>query len=226
MKIGVISLKGGVGKTFIVANLASYLTKNHNKKVLVIDFSGESSNIVLYIKEKPIIQGERLWQGIIVTPYFHLKIVRDIKEDYDKDLELLNRVYDYIIFDTPPIYNVIKNVEKWSDLVFLVLNPDYLTIFTNYVLYKYLDKGKVKIILNKYNKELDPDIISAIFEKYISVIIPFSKDVAKSMKHLLPTVFYNPNSKITKAIDDIAYIITGKRKKGGILEIIKSIFLI
>jgi|GEM_PF-1549905 len=225
MKIGIVSLKGGVGKTFLAVNLASYLVKEHNKKVLVIDLCGEVSNTILYLKEKPVIVGERLWQGIILTPYFHLKIVKEIKEEYSKDLEILEKIYDFIIFDIPPNFSIIKAAEKWFDITFLVLNPDYLSLFTNYILYKYLDKSKVKLILNKYNKEIDPDIISSIYGKPISVIIPYSKDVAKSTKLLVPLVLYNHNSKVMEAIDDIAYLLTGKKKRRNILEIIKSIFL-
>ena len=39
----VINLKGGVGKTTLVANLAAYFSKRHGKKVLVIDFDYQGS---------------------------------------------------------------------------------------------------------------------------------------------------------------------------------------
>ncbi|HXE86510.1 MAG TPA: AAA family ATPase [Hyphomicrobiaceae bacterium] len=39
----VINLKGGVGKTTLVANLAAYFAKKHGKKVLVIDFDYQGS---------------------------------------------------------------------------------------------------------------------------------------------------------------------------------------
>ena len=226
MKVGIISLKGGVGKTFLAVNLATYLAREHNKKVLLVDLSGETANTALYIRKKPLILGERLWQGIVATPYFHLKVASNIREDHNRDLEVLEKIYDFIIFDTPPHFGVIKLINEWADVLLLVTNSDYLSLFTNYVLYKYLNKDKVKIILNKYSKEIDLDIINSIYGKPVSVVIPYSKDVIKANKLLIPLVLSNPNSKVTGAIDDIAYLLTSKKKKRNvILEIIKSIFL-
>ena len=47
--IGIISLKGGVGKTSTVANLGAVLATNFNKKILVIDANFSAPNLGLHV---------------------------------------------------------------------------------------------------------------------------------------------------------------------------------
>ena len=47
--IGIISLKGGVGKTSSVANLGAVLASEFNKKVLVVDANFSAPNLGLHL---------------------------------------------------------------------------------------------------------------------------------------------------------------------------------
>jgi len=226
MKIAVVSLKGGVGKTFVAVNLSTYLYRYHQKKVLLIDLNGKVPNTILFAKAKPSYLGERLFQGITVTPFFHLKLADTIEDYYKKDLEILEKVYDFIIFDVPPNAAKIKKIEQFVDVILLVINPDFLSIYTNYKIYKILDPEKVKLIVNKYNKEIDLGIMSAIFGKPVGAVIPYSKDVIEAEKRLLPVVVYKENSKVTNAFDELCYLFTGKRIKKSVLEVLKSLFFV
>ena len=47
--LGLISIKGGVGKTTSVLNIASSLSNDYNKKVVVVDANFSSPNVALHL---------------------------------------------------------------------------------------------------------------------------------------------------------------------------------
>jgi cellulose biosynthesis protein BcsQ len=218
MIVSFISLKGGVGKTTLANNLAAYLKKEYNYKVLIIDTNGiYSSNLIFLNNEKFF--GNKIYEGIKVLPYFHLKIIDNLDFNIN-DLNYLKRYYDVIIFDVLPNINYILNIEKISDINFLVINPDFYSLYVNKKLYDLLDKNKVKIILNKYDKSIEIDFIEDLFNKEIYAIIPIIKDFINYQFQYQPIAFYNEKSKALKYIDELAYCITGNKRRRSIFDII------
>ncbi|MCC5447049.1 AAA family ATPase [Candidatus Nanobsidianus stetteri] len=218
MIVSFISLKGGVGKTTLANNLAAYLKKEYNYKVLIIDTNGiYSSNLIFLNNEK--LFGNKIYQGIKVLPYFHLKIIDNLDFNIN-DLNYLKRYYDVIIFDVLPNINYILNIEKVSDINFLVINPDFYSLYVNKKLYDLLDKNKVKIVLNKYDKSIEIDFIEDVYNKEVYVVIPVIKDFINYQFQYQPIAFYNEKSKALKYIDELAYCITGNRKRRSIFDIL------
>jgi cellulose biosynthesis protein BcsQ len=218
MIVSFISLKGGVGKTTLANNLAAYLKKEYNYKVLIIDTNGiYSSNLIFLNNEKFF--GNKIYEGIKVLPYFHLKIIDNLDFNIN-DLNYLKRYYDVIIFDVLPNINYILNIEKISDINFLVINPDFYSLYVNKKLYDLLDKNKVKIVLNKYDKSIEIDFIEDIYNKEVYAIIPIIKDFINYQFQYQPIAFYNEKSKALKYIDELAYCITGNKRRRSIFDII------
>jgi len=218
MIVSFISLKGGVGKTTLANNLAAYLKKEYNYKVLIIDTNGiYSSNLIFLNNEKFF--GNKIYQGIKILPYFHLKIIDNLDFSIN-DLNYLKRYYDVIIFDVLPNINYILSIEKISDISFLVINTDFYSLYVNKKLYDLLDKNKVKIVLNKYDKSIEIDFIEDIYNKEVYSIIPIIKDFINYLFQYQPIAFYNEKSKALKYIDELAYCITGNKRKRSIFDII------
>lgn len=218
MIVSFISLKGGVGKTTLANNLAAYLKKEYNYKVLIIDTNGiYSSNLIFLNNEK--LFGNKIYEGIKVLPYFHLKIIDNLDFNIN-DLNYLKRYYDVIIFDVLPNINYILSIEKVSDINFLVINPDFYSLYVNKKLYDLLDKNKVKIVLNKYDKSIEIDFIEDVYNKEVYVVIPVIKDFINYQFQYQPIAFYNEKSKALKYIDELAYCITGNRKRRSIFDIL------
>ena len=218
MIVSFVSLKGGVGKTTLANNLAAYLKKEYNYKVLIIDTNGiYSSNLIFLNNEKFF--GNKIYEGIKILPYFHLKIIDNLDFSIN-DLNYLKRYYDVIIFDVLPNINYILNIEKISDINFLVINPDFYSLYVNKKLYDLLDKNKVKIVVNKYDKSIEIDFIEDVFNKEVYTVIPIVKDFINYQLQYQPIAFYNEKSKALKYIDELAYCITGNKKKRSIFDII------
>jgi len=218
MIVSFISLKGGVGKTTLANNLAAYLKKEYNYKVLIIDTNGiYSSNLIFLNNEKFF--GNKIYQGIKILPYFHLKIIDNLDFSIN-DLNYLKRYYDVIIFDVLPNINYILSIEKISNINFLVINPDFYSLYVNKKLYDLLDKNKVKIVLNKYDKSIEIDFIEDVYNKEVYAIIPIIKDFINYQFQYQPIAFYNEKSKALKYIDELAYCITGNKRKRSIFDII------
>ncbi len=218
MIVSFISNKGGVGKTTLSINLAAYLRKFYDKKVLLIDTNGIYSGSRLFIREfKPY--GGRLWNNILITPFFHLRILDSVPNTIFEDLNFLRRVYDYIIFDVFQDKNLILNISRLSDINFLVITPDVFSIYSNKKLYDILDKEKVKIVVNKYDKSFDIETIEYIFGTEIYEVIPIINDVKDFQIYRVPIPYFNEKSKMNKSLDNLAYLLTGERKrKKSLLE--------
>jgi len=224
MIIGFISVKGGVGKSTLAINLSAYLRKYYSSKVLLIDFNLYNYSTKVYSERNLMEFGDSLCEGIYPLKYFHLKIVKRIPPNLDRDFDILKKYYDYIVLDIPNDYNLIKLLEKYVDLYFLVVNPDIYSIFSNLYLYNFLDKNKVRVIANKVNGFDDVELIERAFSR-VSAIVHYDREFVRSSLMRIPVPFFKKSGKILNEIDDLASIITGKKIRRGILERIISLFI-
>ncbi|MFH1247996.1 MAG: ATPase, T2SS/T4P/T4SS family [Candidatus Omnitrophota bacterium] len=150
--ISIFSTKGGVGRSLIMVNLASYLAQEANKKVCLVDCDLQTagdiarminlqpaksmSELILAMKSDP--QNVKIENYITRTSFgfSFLPAVLDFKESGDLDSEkigevfgLLKNEYDFILVDAGKSFNeAALNILNHSNVILLPTTPDVISI--------------------------------------------------------------------------------------------------
>ncbi len=234
--IGVLSGKGGVGKTTISSNLASALSRKYGRMVMVLDTNTYSSHI-------------RLHFGVLEDVPFTLNdLVK--KKDYDdyvyshgsaqveliptsatvknvskkKLADMVHKVgkskYDYVIIDCAPGFGKdVQNAINACDELIVVTTPNIPDIEDAVKiigLVNMMGKEVKGVVLNRYtgrDYELNPEQAEDILEVPILGIVPEDKRIPESISAGVPVVVYSKYSPASIEIKKIAAEITGDEYK-------------
>ena len=249
--ISVISGKGGVGKTTLVANLGVVLASKFKKNVILVDCNITTSHLGLYmgihhhqITLNDIMKNEATTKDAMYThasganvipaslalkdldgiDMLHLKsAIKQIQEDYPQT--------DYILLDCAPGFGreAMAGLRS-SDEVLYVTTP-YFPIVVDLVkcthVAEELNLKNIGMVINMKTKskhELTKTEIENITELPTIGMISMHKDVFKSLHKRMPITSTNPYSKVSRQFTKIASIITGEEiPKNGVFDVIYNL---
>ena len=233
--IGILSLKGGVGKTSAVLSLGSAIA-DLGRRVLLIDgnFSAPNLGVSLNIIEPEVTihhvlnSDQNIEDAIMPMDEFNFDIIPasiffrsklNLFKLKDK-IKLLKDRYDVILVDSSPALNEeTLAVMLASDEVIIVTTPDYPTLTMTI---KAIKDAKIRgmkidgLILNKvYNKpfELSIDDIEKTAEVPILAVIPDDINVMKSVSKFTPAYVYNSKTNGSSEYRKLAEVIIGEKSK-------------
>lgn len=229
--IGIISIKGGVGKTTVASSIAADLVNHQGKKVLLVDANYSAPNVGLHMNiispEKTIhhvLEGSVRIQsaihnsfGVDVLPgsYIYEKSLNVLKLK-DKIAAIKND-YDYVIIDSSPsLDDEVLSAMIASDSLFVVTTPDYPTISCSLKaarLAKQRGKPIAGMILNKVRDpgyEISLKEVEEAMDIPVIAKLPDDKAVGRSVFTRIPTSVYNRRSKFSKEIGRLNMAIIGK----------------
>jgi septum site-determining protein MinD len=231
--IGIISIKGGVGKTSVTSSLGAALANKFGKKVLVIDGNFSSPNIGLHLglynpsaTIHDLIEGKVNAKDAIFPSSFGFDVIAGALS-YDKinPLKLaekirdLRRLYDIILIDSSPNLNEeILGAMMASDELLVVTTPDHVTLATTMRAIKLAKEKRTPItglILNKvHNKKFELSLkqIEQVSGCPILAIIPHELHVLKSLSKTMPSSIDN-NTASTREYNRLAASILGQEYK-------------
>lgn len=237
--LGVISIKGGVGKTTVAASIATDLANNYGKKVLLIDANYSAPNLGLHMD---ILEPEKtihhvLDRKIQMKSAIHTKFGVDVipgEYIYNKPLDFLKlkdkiksvkNDYDFVVLDSSPSLNdeVLSTILA-SDALFVVTTPDYPTLSCTIKaakLAKQRGKPIAGIIINKIRNpryELNIREIEDSTDIPVVARIPDDKSAVKSVFTRIPLPVYKKSSPLAKEINNLCAALTQSKEKKSFLQ--------
>ena len=219
--IGIIAIKGGVGKTTISSSMAADLVNYYGKKVLLIDGNYSAPNLGLHMD---IVEPEKTVHDVLagktrMQSAIHKRFGVDVvpgSYSYDRELNVLklrdklSKVkddYDFIVIDSSPSLNdEILSTMLASDYLFVVTTPDYPTLTCTLKaakLAKQRGKNVSGIIINKSRDpkfEVDVGSIERTIGIPVVARIPDDKMSLGAVFNKMPVPVFKENSKFAKEI--------------------------
>ncbi len=231
--IGILSIKGGVGKTSTVAALGATLANDFNKRVLIVDGNFSAPNLALHIgfinpeiTIHHVLDGKAQTKQAIYETGYGFDIIPgalnyprvDSMKLRDKLCEV-KRKYDVIIIDSSPNLNdeLLASMNASDDLI-VVTTPDLVTLGTTLKAIKIAKQRKTPInglILNKvYNKkfELSLEDIEKTAEIPVLAVLPHDINVLEALSRSLPSTMHK-KAKSTEEYRKLAATLVGEEYK-------------
>ena len=246
--IGVLSGKGGVGKTTLVANLGVSLTRDFKQNVIIVDANINSSHLGMHLGmyEDPNVtlkdvlnKNTPVSYAVYVHPTIGVRLLPaplnagDVKlEKIKKVVEELERTYDIVILDTAPgLGKEVMTVLPSIDTSFIVTTPDLPAVSNSLKSLNLLQKFRKNaagVVVNRVTKkryELLNSEIENAFNRNIVALIPEDGKVPESIYKGIPLVMFSKNSRASLEIKKFAARIIGKKyETGGMMEKIRDMF--
>jgi len=246
--IGIISSKGGVGKTTITANIGASLAYNYQENVIMIDANTTSSSLGIHLGKynyphslNDVLSGRaNLSQAIYAHPSGALLIpasvgINEINVDPKKLRRIVKQLrehFDYIILDCAPTLGeeAEAGIES-SDELIIIANPDWPALLEAKRSIEYIKRKKKKIlgvIINKA-KTMTPEMMDKISDTLEAPILGLVSDDEKfkeSVEKRVPLIHSYPYSQPAEQMERIMEKITKEKyysKKNVIGKVLSKI---
>lgn len=233
-KIGIISAKGGVGKTAITINLSAALNSlNKNSIALDADVRMSGLSLQLGMYRFPVTLNDVLAHGnnILEALYIHSTGLRIIPASLysenisipklEKSLREPSLANSIILIDSPPgLEASALAIPRICDEIVIVTLPEIPSVVNALKNIQAATNKQVKIrgiivnrYLNGYKEQVRPEEIESVCGVPVIGIIPEDRSIRKSIFRRIPSFIMDPYSPSSIEFGKIASIIAGEKYK-------------
>lgn len=234
--IGIISGKGGVGKTTLVANLGSVLAQKFKKEVIIVDANISTSHLGLYlgmyytpVTLNQVLLGEAEIEDAIYD--YHISGMRvipaslslsDVKGvDIARLKSSLKKLFgkaDIVLLDAAPGLGreAIATVRASDEVIFVntPFVPSTMDIIKCHQVANEIGVKPLGVVLNMVGREkyeLTPKEVEELIELPVISNIPVDKNIPRSLALKMPVVVFSPNSSSSKEFVKLAAHVLGEK---------------
>ncbi len=232
--IGVISIKGGVGKTTTVANIGASLANDFHQKVLLVDANFSAPNLGMHLG---MVHADNTLHDVLSNKIDVPKAIYSHEYGFDilpasvlhrdvnpfqlkRKISYLKNHYDTILIDSSPtLNNELLATMLASDQLLVVTNPDYPTLMCTLHAVKVAKEKNTPItglILNKVHDkpfELDIHEIEEASKTPVLAVLPDDIKVHEAVADAKPVVLNAPYSEVAMEYKKLAGALIGQEYK-------------
>lgn len=241
-RIGIVSGKGGVGKTVVTLNLGAALMEM-GENVIVLDADAEMPNMGLHlgIHTYPTSLKEVVEQDVHIMSAMHvdnesgLRVIptslsaEPAQEAVSEAIGMIPSNYTVLV-DSPPGYErpLERVIETCDELVF-VTTPEIPALADTYKLYqeaRNAGKHALGVVVNMYQSSKNHLSLAEVEESLelpVLGVVDHSKHVPRSIMENTPVVAHRPHAKPSRQFKEIAADLSGHSYDPSLMDRLKGL---
>ena len=233
--IGILSGKGGVGKTTTVANVGTALASQFKKNVIIVDCNITTSHLSLYlgmyyspVTLNQVLTGKaKIHEAIydyhvpglrVIPASLSLKDLRGVDVSrLKKTIRKLSGEADIVLLDAAPgLGREAMSTMRASDEVLFISTPfvpSTMDIIKSHQVALEVGVKPIGIMLNMVGKEryeLSVDEVEQLAELPVTITVPMDKNVLRSLALKTPVVLFDRASPASRQFFNLAGKLIGE----------------
>jgi pilus assembly protein CpaE len=243
----VSSATGGCGKTFLATNMALFLARHTNQRVVVVDLDLQFGEVSTALRLRPnytiydALHGDTELEfaehldeflvthesgfEVLAAPKDPVEADRIAPADVTRVLEVLRQQCDYLVVDTPAaLTEVVLAAFDMSEHLFTLATVDLPSVRNMGVFLQTLEKlhipsDNISLILNKAERDVGLDVgqIVRLFPQGFKAILPYAREVSRSINIGMPVLASDPGSEVSRKLANclLALLPEGQRAQAS-----------
>jgi pilus assembly protein CpaE len=164
----------------------------------------DESDLTAHIEEYTVVHDTGV--HVLAAPRDPSEADRISPPDVTRILEAVRNRFDYVLVDTPPaLAETVLVAFDLSDLLYVMATLDLpsvrnMSVFLSTLERLKIDTGDLRLVLNKAEEDvgIDIDQVTKLFPQGFESILPYAKEVSRSINLGMPVMAASPEAEISR----------------------------